>query len=139
MNILGDPAAIDALAATLDRSAAQLAATGRRLRHRAEIASWSCARADRFRHQMADRQRNAESLAVDFQALASDLRRSAAHVRAEYQFLAGVERKVRGLIRDFVPVAGIAPPWIGSIWGPANLPPPGDPRWHDVARALGVR
>jgi hypothetical protein len=139
MLLLGNPAAIDALAATLDRRAEDLAEVGRRAAQRANDASWACAKADRFRYRMTDHQRGLDHMAADLRDIAADLRRSAAALRAEYAFLAKIEGRIRAAISGFVHSPGVQPPWEGTGWSPHNLPRPGDPAWRDVAKALRIR
>ncbi len=135
MMLLGNPDAIDALATTLDRRADDLASVGHRSAQRAQQAGWRCAKADRFRQRMTDHQRSIEHMAGDLHVIAADLHRSAAALRAEYALLAKIENRVRNAITGFLH-AGVQPPWIGTRWSPQNLPHPGDPAWHDVAKAL---
>lgn len=136
---LGDPDAIEALAGVFDRRAHHLGEIGHRVKHRADTASWACAKADRFRHQMAERQRRAEQLAGELRNLANELRRIAARVRAQIEMIAGLERQARAVISAFRPAAGILPPWVGTGWDPSRLPSPGDPAWQGIARTLGIR
>lgn len=138
MNLTGDPAAIEALANTLASRAGQVSSVGRRVEARADSCNWRCRKADRFREEMRARRRQSEHLARELTDLSHQLRRLAAQVRAEQQFLWGLERKIRDLIDDFVPAPGVTPPWEGKRWGPGNLPRPGDPAWRDVGRALGL-
>ncbi len=136
MLTLGNPAAIEALAVSLDRRAEELSGLGRRLGHQGQATLWACAKADRFRHHMGQRQAQADQLANELRAIARDLRALAARVRAEIDFLAKLETQVRDLISTVLP--DVRPPWEDTPWNPANLPGPGDPAWRDVARALGV-
>jgi uncharacterized protein YukE len=141
VSVLGNPAAIEALAMTLDRRADDLSDVGRRVRQRAESSSqkWICARADRFRWEMQERQRQAEAMARELHDIARQLLAVANRVRAEIAFLGGLERRVRDLVRRFPAGSATPPPWAGTRWSPRNLPRSGDPAWRDVARVLGVR
>jgi hypothetical protein len=134
---MGNPDAIEAFAATLDRRAGDLAAIGHRLDERAGSASWSCQRADRFRADMHVRRVELDRNAAELEAIAHDLRRNATQIRTELHALSVLEAKVRALFQR-VYSAAVHPPWLGTPWSPHNLPPPGDPRWRSVARALGV-
>lgn len=138
MNLIGDPAAIEALANTLASRAGQVSSVGRRVEVRADACSWQSRKADRFREEMRARRRQSEQLARELTDLSHQLRRLAAQVRAEQRFLGGLERKIRELLDDFVPGPGVTPPWEGTSWGPGNLPRPGDPAWRDVGRALDI-
>lgn len=136
---LGDPEAIEDLARSFGRRAEDLAALGSRLRRRADDARWTANKADAYRHRMAARQRRLEQIADEFRSLSQELRRLAAEVRAELQFLAGLERRVRDALGNFRPAPGVSPPLHGTPWSEVNLPKPGDPAWRQVAGAMGLR
>lgn len=138
MNLIGDPAAIEALANTLASRAGQVSSVGRRVESRADACNWQCRKADRFRDEMRARRGQSENLARELTDLSQQLHRLAAQVRAELGFLRGLERKVRAAFDEFVPGPGVVAPWEGTRWGPGNLPRPGDPAWRDVGRALGL-
>jgi uncharacterized protein YukE len=133
---LGNPAAIEALAVSLDRRAEELSGLARRLSQQGQAMRWACAKADRFRHDLGQRQTKADQLGNELRAIARDLRALAARVRADVDFLAKLEGQVRDLISTLVP--DVRPPWEGTAWNPANLPGPGDPAWREVAKALGI-
>lgn len=138
MNLIGNPAAIDALANTLATRAAEVASVGRRVEARADSSTWECRKADRFRADMRNRRSQADTLSHELTDLANGLRRLAAQVRAELELLRRLESSVRNLFDEFVPRTGLEPPWAGTVWSPRNLPAAGDPAWRDVARALGL-
>ena len=138
MNLVGDPAAINAMASLLDAKAEQLAAAGQRVSAQANSSSWTCAKADRFRSEMNGRSGRAAGLAGELQDLAAQLRRLAVEVQQELDFLHNLERRVQSVIAYFEHHPTFEPPWLHSGWKPWNLPGPGDPAWRSVARTFGI-
>jgi uncharacterized protein YukE len=138
MNLVGDPAAINAMAALLDAKADQLTAAGRRVAAQADSSSWTCAKADRFRNDMNGRSSRAAGLAQQLHDLAAQLRRLAVQVQQELDLLHSLELKVESVIAFFEHHPALEPPWLLSRWKPWNLPGPGDPTWRSVARAFGI-
>lgn len=136
---LGNPAAVEAFATRFDRRAEDLMVIGRRVRNGLQAGQWRCAKATRFRHELDARQQDTERIANEMRSIARDLRRIAAQVRAEYDLLNGLERRVRQIMGGYRPKPGSTPPWQGTRWSPGNLPRSGDPAWREVARALGVQ
>jgi len=138
MNLVGDPAAIYAMASLLDTKADQLIAAGQRVAARAASSSWTCAKADRFRNEMNGRSSRAAGLAEQLHALAAQLRSLAVEVQQELDFLASLERKVQSVVAYFEHHPTLEPPWTASGWKPWNLPGPADPAWRDIARTFGI-
>lgn len=139
MNLVGDPAAINAMASLLDAKADQLSAIGRRVKARADNSRWQCAKADRFRHTMADRSRNADQLAGELHGIARDLHLIAGQVQGEIDSLDRLERNVRNILGSLARNPALKAVWEVSPWHSRPLPAPGDPAWASVARVLGVR
>jgi uncharacterized protein YukE len=138
MNLVGDPAAINAMASLLDAKAEQVTAGGRRVQAQANHSNWQCPKADRFRATVAREQQQTEQIASEMHELAQQLRRVAIQVQDELNALYSLEMRVRALFDGWIQRPGIEPPWIGTPWRLGNLPEPGDPAWTEIAASLGV-
>jgi uncharacterized protein YukE len=128
MNPLGDPGQIRALASRFERGADALARAGASWQSRLDSAAWSCAKADRYRHQVATHRHEADRRAAALRGIAIELRRHAEWVQNTTNEIMALERRIRS--------------WFGvdqSI--PLELPGRGDPAWLDVPnqlRRLGI-
>jgi uncharacterized protein YukE len=136
----GDPEAIGALASACYKAADQIRTLGDDVHGQAERSSewWRAPRADRFRSDMAMRQKDAYDLGQRLQTIAGQLKALAGSVDGELSFLSGLEAKVLSLFKDFVPIVGVMAPWAGTPWSPTQLPATGDPAWRSVARDFGI-
>jgi uncharacterized protein YukE len=135
MNLVGDPAAINAMASLIDRKAGQLADVGRRVQERADRSRgrWDCTKAERFRHTTADRHHQTDGMANELHDLARQLRSVAVQVQNRLNVLHSIERRVRSALDADVELARRF-----ASSGLRALPGPGDPSWEQVARTLGI-
>ncbi len=140
MNLVGDPAAINAMASLIDRKAGQLADLGRRVKERADRCrgKWECAKADRFRHTIDGRRQQAQNRANDLHDLARQLRAVAVQVESELSALHGFERLVRNALSTVAHDAALSAKWAATGWSHSALPATGDPAWRTIAKGLGV-
>lgn len=142
MNLIGDPEEMEALAARYELRAAQLDEALQRLHASFTNATWTCAKADRWRAHVQRQRRDASAIAVELRGIAAALRRSAAAVRAELDLIHRLERAVRAALDALVAGATATPESIRitveRAIDPCRLPPSGDPAWRSVARDLGI-
>jgi uncharacterized protein YukE len=136
VSTLGDPDEIESLAAQYLQRASDIEQVGNDVRRQVGESTWTSAKADRFRAETHRHEAEATGLAGEFRELAAELRAAAANLRTELSELDGIERSIRSTVDGFRPNTGVAPPWEGTRWNPANLPPRGDPAWRSVARDL---
>jgi uncharacterized protein YukE len=135
MAVLGDPTTLEALAARYERHADCVNTAGRRLHNAAHNSNWQCDAADRFRANMQQSNATGADIANEMYSMAQHLRTLAQELRDEIAELAAIEARVRQLIAEMR--TATAPPWAGTPWHPANLPPSFDSTWRTVGRALG--
>jgi hypothetical protein len=136
MNLVGDPAAINAMASLLDARADHVVTCGRRAQAQADRSRWQCQKANRFRLALAHDRQEADRIAGEMHGLAQRMRRVAVEVQNELNVLHSLEVRVRNLFDGWVSSPGVDPPWVGTNWRPWNLPTSGDPVWRDVASVL---
>lgn len=138
MTSLGDPTTLDALGVRYQQRADDLTAIGRRIYVRADGATWTCARADRFRATVGGHQTALQRTSSELREVGMELRALASRLQAEIDRLLAIERRVRSLFASHNPASPLPPPWMGTRWSPANLPPSADTAWDAVGRELGT-
>lgn len=135
---LPDAELVDALARRAENEADRLRSVATRLTRQIQDLPWLGPRAERWRVVARTRAQAASRSADELQGLAADLRCLSIWIRRERSWLEVLERRVRAVIMDYGSAYGGRPPWAGTGWNPGNLPPSGDTRWREVARALRV-
>jgi uncharacterized protein YukE len=132
-----DPAAIEHLAVLVESTASRMGDIGDDAVWRATQATWQGSAADRFRSDMAERQRECHSDASELHDLARNLLGAAVSYRQELARLGSLERRIRAAL------VGVAGPILGAAGITSmSLPAPGSPQWDRIAHtvaSLGVR